>query len=85
MCITSTAVMVAGVTSSGGLTALAVKYLQVGNVVAIFKNKKKPREEKYNGYVGYEQDAKSESDVAGAVACGTKAVADEGKGIHEAA
>lgn len=38
-CIASAAVMVAGVTSSGGLTALAAKLLRVRSVVAIFQNK----------------------------------------------
>src|ERR1700693_1987384 len=37
-----------------------------------------------NGNFGYEQDRKSQSDVQGAVACGTKAIADEGEGIHAA-
>jgi hypothetical protein len=85
MCIASTAVMVAGVTSSGGLTALAVKYLQLGNVVTVFKNKKKPAKENDHGNLSYKQDRKSEGDITSAVACGTKAVADEGEGIHEAA
>ena len=44
-CIASTAVMVAGVTSSGGLTALAVKFLQMGNVVTIFKTRKSQKKE----------------------------------------
>jgi hypothetical protein len=85
MCIASTAVMVAGVTSSGGLTALAVKYLQLGNVVTVFKNKKKPAKENDNGNFSYEQDRKSESDITSAVAGGTQGAVEQGEGIHEAA
>jgi hypothetical protein len=40
VCMASTAAMVAGVTSSGGLTALAVKFLQLGNVLTILKTRK---------------------------------------------
>ena len=85
VCIASTEVMVAGVTSSGGLTALAVKFLQLGNVVTILKTRKNQKERNDDGYFGYEQDRKSESDDAGAMGGGTQGVVEEGEGIHEAA
>jgi hypothetical protein len=83
--MTSTAVMVAGVTWSGGLTALAVKFLQLGNVVAISKTRKNERRRNDNGDFGYQQDQKSESDDTGAMGGGTQGVVEEGEGIHKAA
>jgi hypothetical protein len=83
--MTSTAVMVAGVTSSGGLTALAVKFLQLGNVVAFSKKRKSQKRRNDNGDFGYQQGRKSESDDTGAMGGGTQGVVEEGEGIHEAA
>jgi len=85
VCLMSVAAMAAGVTSSGGLTALVVRGLRSGINKGSFihKNEKKGRSD--NGNFSYEQDRKSESDVAGAMASGTQRVVEEGEGIHEAA
>jgi hypothetical protein len=58
VCIASTAVMVAGVTSSGGLTALAMKFLRAGNVVALLRARKDQKRRNDNGDISYEQDRK---------------------------
>src|SRR6202166_3145836 len=84
VCLMSVAAMAAGVTSSGGLTALVVRSFRPRKSSELFRHKNKKRRND-NGYFRYEQDGKSESDVEGAVACGTKAIADEGEGIHAAA
>jgi hypothetical protein len=80
----SVAAMAAGVTSSGGLTALVVRSFRSENKGSFIReNEKKRRRD--NGNFSYEQDRKSESDVAGAMACGTQRAVEEGKRIHEAA
>jgi hypothetical protein len=81
----SVAAMAAGVTSSGGLTALVVRGFRSGNNMENFRSKKKQQRRNDNGNFSYEQDRKSEGDVASAVGGGTQAVVDEGERIHAAA
>lgn len=61
------------------------EFLQLGNVVTILKTRKNQKERTDDGYFGYEQDRKSESDDADAMGGGTQGVVEEGEGIHEAA
>ena len=72
VCLMSVAAMAAGVTSSGGLTALVVRGFRSGNSLGNlrYKNEKKRRSD--NGNSNYEHEGKSESDVAGAMAGGTQ-------------
>src|SRR6202166_5456888 len=67
VCLMSVAPMAAGVTSSGGLTALVVRSFRPGKRMGTFRFKEKKQRRNDNGYFGYEQDGKSESDNAGAV------------------
>jgi hypothetical protein len=81
----SAAPMAAGVTSSGGLTALVVRSFRPGKSMGTFRFKEKKRRRNDNGNFSYEQDRKSESDFASAMGGGTQSAADQGEGIHAAA
>src|SRR6202140_2198325 len=77
VCLMSVAAMAAGVTSSGGLTALVVRGFRSGSSTEKFRAKKEKQRRNDNGNFSYEQDRKSEGDVASAVGGGTQAVVDE--------
>jgi hypothetical protein len=81
----SAAAMAAGVTSSGGLTALVVRSFGPGNIARKFRHKYEKKRRNDNGNFSYEQDRKSESDIASAMGGGTQSAADQGEGIHAAA
>jgi hypothetical protein len=83
VCLMSVAAMAAGVTSSGGLTALVVRSFWSGNIKGSFIHENEKKRRRDNGNFSYEHEAKSESDVAGAVARGTQGAVEEGEGIHE--
>jgi len=82
VCLMSVAAMAAGVTSSGGLTALVVRGFRPGNKTGSFDCKSETKRRMDNGNSSYEQDRKSESDVAGAVAYGTQRIPEERERIH---
>jgi hypothetical protein len=79
----SVAAMAAGVTSSGGLTALVVRSFRPGSNKGSFHHENEKKRRRDNANCSYEHEAKSESDVAGAVARGTQGAVEEGEGIHE--
>ena len=84
VCLMSVVAMAAGVTSSGGLTALVVRGFRSGTSTGDVRHKNEKKRRSDNGYVGYEQERKSEGDVASAMAGGTQGAVEQ-KGIPEAA
>jgi len=85
VCLMNVVAMAAGVTSSVGLTALVVRSIRPGKSMGAFRFKENKRRRNDNGNFSFEQDRKSESDIASAMGGGTQGTFEQGEGIHAAA
>jgi hypothetical protein len=80
-CLAIAALVVSGTTSTGGLTALAVKIFWSLRAKT-FRSEWPNQRRKYHGN---EHNETLESGLAGGTASRSQAVSDQGKGIHQAA